>query len=94
MAAPFRGVPESRHAANVASGHCPYVLRANRNVLRVFSAKGNLKGAGVRGGEDKDQETVTTRDSSREPRYVPPLTSGPLVEANQPKPTVKPQAGE
>ncbi|GFR29882.1 putative galactoside-binding lectin [Trichonephila clavata] len=53
-----------------------------------------LKDLDLGGNEDnKDQEDSDYTGFIEEPRYVPPVTSGPLVEANQPKPTLKPQLG-
>ncbi|GFY49961.1 putative galactoside-binding lectin [Trichonephila inaurata madagascariensis] len=73
---------------------CPPGTRLFLKVVHTCVPKEILKDLDLGGNEDnKDQEDSDYTGFIEEPRYVPPVTSGPLVEANQPKPTLKPQLG-
>ncbi|GFS78852.1 putative galactoside-binding lectin [Nephila pilipes] len=74
---------------------CPPGTRLFLKVVHTCVPKEILKDLDIGGSEEsKDQEDSDYTGFIEEPRYVPPVTSGPLVEANQPKPTLKPQLGE
>ncbi|CAL1294257.1 unnamed protein product [Larinioides sclopetarius] len=70
---------------------CPPGTRLFLKVVHTCVPKEILKDLDLGGSEEsKDQEDSDYTGFIEEPRYVPPVTSGPLVEANQPKPTLKP----
>ncbi|XP_055945109.1 protein eva-1-like isoform X4 [Argiope bruennichi] len=70
---------------------CPPGTRLFLKVVHTCVPKEILKDLDLGGSEEnKDQEDSDYTGFIEEPRYIPPVTSGPLVEANQPKPTLKP----
>ncbi|XP_042906927.1 protein eva-1 homolog C isoform X2 [Parasteatoda tepidariorum] len=78
---------------------CPTGTRLFLKVVHTCVPKEILKDLDIGGNDDsKDQDDSDYTGFIEEPRYVPPATMGPLLEASQPPikgtPTLKPQLEE